>query len=147
MAIYEAGENDSFDTGSPYAGLLAGGSFGAGPRAYDDVFWFNAKSFYFGCNNGSNDGPCVITVTGSKYSPEVRAEYPSISKTFTIDACPDDEVCVLQQIELPEDMEGLSSLGFEVTVLDSPVTWYIDDVEMSWFNNTCFAGLKRLSSR
>lgn len=105
------------------------------------------KSFYIGCNNGSNDGPCTLTVTGSKYSSELKAEHPSLKKTFDIGACPDDEVCVLQHIEFPEEMEGLSSLGFEVTVLDSPVTWYIDDIQLSWFNNTCLAGMKRVSSR
>ncbi|KAK2763760.1 hypothetical protein FQN54_009377 [Arachnomyces sp. PD_36] len=147
VAIYEPNENNSDDTGSPYAGLIPPGNFGAGPRAYDDAYWFNANSFYFGCSNGSNDGPCNLTVTGIRYSPMLKAEYPSLKKNFVIDACPDEAVCVLRRYQLPADMVGLTGLGFEATVLDSPVTWYVDDLELSWYNNTCLAGLKRVSSR
>lgn len=77
----------------------------------------------------------------------MNAEYPSVSKTFRIEPCPDNEICALQQIQLDENMEGLTGLGFEAAVSESPVTWYIDDIELSWFNNTCLAGLKRVSSR
>lgn len=77
----------------------------------------------------------------------MNAEYLSLSKTFEIDACPDEDICVLRRVGIAEELEGLSSLGFEVTALDKPVTWYIDNIELSWFNNTCLAGMKRVSSR
>ncbi|PGH12375.1 hypothetical protein AJ79_04323 [Helicocarpus griseus UAMH5409] len=133
--------------GSPYAGLLDGGQFGAGPRSGLDTFWFDTYSAYFGCDNGSPNTPCEITVSAVKYSTTTKKEEPAGMRSFTLPSCPDYKNCALSKLDFGDSFRAISGLQFSATVAGEPVIWFVDDIEMNWYNNTCAAGLERLRHR
>ncbi|ODH46095.1 hypothetical protein GX48_07815 [Paracoccidioides brasiliensis] len=146
IGIYvpSAGEDNH---GSPYAGLLAGGQFGAGPRSSINTFWFDAYSTYFGCDNGSTNNSCAVTVSAVRYSTVTRTEEDAGTRTFTLPPCPGYENCALSPLDFGDSFSGISGLQFSAFVGDKPVIWFIDNIKMNWYNNSCTAGLERLRSR
>ena len=88
-----------------------------------------------------------MTVTGYKYSSTLKVEYPAETHNYQVPTCAGNQKCALEPIQFVPEMFSLTGLGFEATVLGSKVTWYVDDLELSWFNDSCAAGLKRISTR
>ncbi|OJD21291.1 hypothetical protein ACJ73_07369 [Blastomyces percursus] len=133
--------------GSPYAGLLDGGEFGAGPRSSLDTFWFDAYSANFGCDNGSTNTTCAVTVSAVRYSAQTKIEETAGTRSFAIPPCPGYRNCMLSPLDFGDSFRGISGLKFSASVQDKPVIFFVDDIKMNWYNNTCAAGLERLRSR
>ncbi|KLJ08504.1 hypothetical protein EMPG_16047 [Blastomyces silverae] len=140
-------EKSEDNRGSPYAGLLAGGEFGAGPRRSLDTFWFDAYSANFGCDNGSANTTCAVAVSAVRYSAQTKTEESAGTRRFVIPPCPGYRNCTLSPLDFGDSFRGISGLKFSASVQDKPVIFFVDDIKMNWYNNTCAAGLERLRSR
>ncbi|OAX85149.1 hypothetical protein ACJ72_00484 [Emergomyces africanus] len=140
-------EKNKDNRGSPYAGLLSGGEFGAGPRSSLNNFWFDAYSAYFGCDNGSTNTTCAVTVSAVRYSTKTSTEEAAGTRKFTLLPCPGYKNCTLSPLDFGDSFRGISGLQFSASVQDKPVIFFVDDIKMNWYNNTCAAGLERLRSR
>lgn len=159
MAVWMTIYNDT-DTGSPNAGAqgqtaLMPGEIGAGPRAFSDVFWFNAYGAYFGCLVDSGN-PCHLVVNGYTWDEDSRIEVPYSGMRHDIPICPDYRNCSMTYVSFDEgDFEGLSGIQFQMyqdehPELPSKLEWrdfVMDSLSLGWYNNTCEAGLTRISQR
>jgi len=139
LAIYREAGLDV--TGSPDAGLLLLGEIGSGPRASDSAYWVDAHSVWFGCSNGGPED-CEIKING--YTNGGTA--PSITQAVTQPPCPGLKDCSLALLEFADDFRGLTGLQIIATVGTEAVDYYMDDLELSWSNNTCAAQQERSSS-
>lgn len=141
--------NPSPGSGSPNAGLISDGGFGAGPRNSDNNYWFNAESAYVGCDNGAKDTSltCDFVATGYKYDAATGNEIVVATQHFPQPPCPGFQNCKLNQIYFSSKFQGLSSLSFYAVLLGQPRIFFVDTLALGWYNNTCEAGLKRVGSR
>ncbi|KAI9816614.1 MAG: hypothetical protein M1827_001747 [Pycnora praestabilis] len=136
----------TFDNGNPYTGDEAFGEFGAGPRLADSAYWVDVYSAYVGCDNGGPDD-CTITFDGFTYGASTDEEVLAVSQTFTFPPCPGFVDCHLTLVELGEGFRGLTGIRMLASVAGVPKIWFMDNVQMTWSNNTCAAGLERQESR
>lgn len=135
----------SDSTGSPDAGGERPGELGAGPRASLNAFWFNAYSAYLGCDN-SGTQPCSLQISG--YAWNGTDESLVAQQTATLPACADMVNCTLTQVVFDEGFShNLTGLQFAATVGGIMQVFYMDNLSMGWYNNTCAAGLQRQMSR
>lgn len=141
-------------------GRFLPGSFGAGPRFSNKIFWFDARSVYVGCNNTISLKTCQVTFTGYRW-----AQTPSTNNTpvhendpgyevfaytqpYSVPAICADQPCPLTQITFdPNRFNGLSTLNVIAKVDDTEVGFYLDSFEATWSDNSCEAGLARSSAR
>lgn len=133
------------------------GSFGAGPRAANDIFWFDARSAFIGCNNTVSSTPCQITATGYHWVPnasfngsvtEAGREVLSYAQDYTVPAVCAEQPCPLIEITFdPTKFSGLSTLNLKAKLDDTEIGFYLDGFEAVWTNSSCAAGLTRASSR
>jgi hypothetical protein len=139
--------NNNTVGGSPNAGLLPSTGFGAGPRESIDAYWFSAHSAYVACDYdaGNWNNTCHFSVTAWVWNGV--EEVPLCTDAYEIPLCHKDEGCQLHQIPFPTSYVGLTSLNFSATVGEESRTFYVDDLSLEWYNNTCEAGLTRISSR
>ncbi|EEH08988.1 conserved hypothetical protein [Histoplasma capsulatum G186AR] len=140
-------EKSKDNRGSPYAGLLAGGAFGAGPRSSLNTFWFDAYSANFGCDNGFSNTTCAVTVSAVRYSTLTKTEEAAGIRKFTLPPCPGYKGCTLSPLDFGDSFRGISGLQFSASVRNKSVILFVDDIKMNWYNNSCAAGLERLRSR
>jgi hypothetical protein len=136
-------------TGSPDAGLLEPSAFGCGPRNYNNNYWFNARSAWVGCDNNatSSFSTCDFVATGYQWDNATQAEKVAVTQHFTIPPCPDFKNCHLRPINFNYQFYRLSRLSFYANVKGQIKSFWVDDIGLSWFNNTCEAGLARIGSR
>jgi hypothetical protein len=135
-------------TNSPNAGTVPDNAFGAGPRAYNSDYWFNAESAYVGCDNGATDPSitCDFVATAYQWDPVNFEEIVIATEHYPQPPCTDFKNCTLSQIFFDSRFEQLSSLSFYAIVQGLQKIFWIDTMELSWYNNTCAAGLARISS-
>jgi len=140
LAVYRVDNNTNVD-GSPDAGAESIGEFGAGPRSSESAYWIDAYSAYLGC---SNAGPrdCTITINGYDAVSSTRAVY----QTVTQPPCHGLKNCTLALVEFSAGFRNLSGIQILAAVNDRPVTWYMDDLQLGWSNNTCAAATERASA-
>jgi hypothetical protein len=121
------------------------GGFGAGPRNYDSAYWFNAASAYIGCDNGATDPSviCDFVATGYKYNAATGVDEVVVTEHFPQPPCPNFANCELRQIFFNAEFQGLSGLSFYAVVQGQQKIFFVDTIEMAWWNNTCAAGLER----
>ena len=121
------------------------GTFGGADRASDDRYWFTARSAYVGCDNGSNDTSvtCDFVATGYEWNVAANREFVAVTQHFSLPPCPNNENCQLQQIVFGGQFTALSSLNFYANVQGQVKIFFIDTIALTWFNNTCAAGLAR----
>ena len=131
------------------------GSFGAGYRFWNSVYWFDAKSVYAGCNDTTT--PCDLFVTGYRWHP---ADGPNIAKaqgreqlafseqhTIEPPIC-GNESCNMTLIEFDAaKFSGLSTINFLANQGGTNAGFYLDSFTATWTNSTCEAGVERASSR
>jgi hypothetical protein len=139
LAIYREAGLDF--TGSPDSGLLLLGEIGSGPRASDSAYWIDANSVWFGCANG---GPqdCTIKINGFTNG----TTSPTITQTVTQPPCQGLKNCSLDLVEFSDDFHDLTGLQIIAKIGTETVDYYMDDLELSWSNNTCAAQQERSSS-
>lgn len=140
LAVYRVDSNTNVD-GSPDAGDESIGEFGAGPRSSESAYWIDAYSAYLGCNN-AGPGDCTITINGYDAVSSTRAVY----QTVTQPPCPGLKNCTLALVEFSAGFRSLSGIQILAAVDDRLVTWYMDDLQLGWSNNTCAAATERASA-
>ncbi|KAA6414004.1 MAG: hypothetical protein FRX48_02366 [Lasallia pustulata] len=119
-----------------------GGGFSAGLNIAESAFWVDAYGAYLGCNDG---GPveCIVNILGYVYSSATDNPDPSFRQTVTLPPCPGLVNCTLTPVTFTDDFRSLTGLEFIATIGGTPVTWFMDDLQLGWSNNTCAAGLRR----
>lgn len=122
------------------------GELGAGDRASESAFWFNAYSAYLGCDNqGPED--CEMVINGFTYQDFSQEEVLTYQQNATIPACTAMQDCKLQLVEFAKVMTGLTGLQITAFVGGAKRIWFMDNLSMGWYNNTCAAGLLRQRSQ
>ncbi|ERF75438.1 hypothetical protein EPUS_00231 [Endocarpon pusillum Z07020] len=149
LAVYvpSASETNSSVSQSPNAGDVPPGSFGAGPRAYDNAYWFDAETLYVFCDNGAEDPAvtCDVVVTAYQWDEDTQSETVLATQHFPQPPCPGYNNCRTNEIFLDTQFRGLSSLSLYAIVDGKQKMFFIDTVQLSWWNNTCEAGRRRAS--
>ncbi|KAI9735909.1 MAG: hypothetical protein M1834_001375 [Cirrosporium novae-zelandiae] len=147
LAVYTP-NGTSTDTSSPDAGLEEGGELGAGPRDYETAYWFNVYSAYLGCDNPGPD-PCTLNITGLKYDAISKSEVILTEGAVELPPCPGVRPnCSLVEVAFGTQYQMLSGLRIRATVPGlGDRMWYLDNLELEWWNNTCAAGLERESEK
>lgn len=137
----------------PTIGSMMAGSFGAGLRAFNDIYYFDASSAFVGCNNTATMTKCEIVATAYQWRPD-NASLPTIGREYVVDTqyfspptCATKENCTLTQITFASTFSRLSSINLYAKVNGAVVGFFIDDIALAWSNNTCGAGIARISSR
>ena len=140
---------NSSASGSPDGEDVPGGAIGAGPRNDDSAYWFNIASAYIGCDNGATDPSvtCDFVATGYKYDAATGTDKVVVAEHFPQPPCPNFVDCALRQIFFNEQFQGLSAVSFYAVVQGQQKIFFVDTLEMGWWNNTCAAGLERASGR
>jgi hypothetical protein len=127
---------------SPFAGTLLAGELGVGPRASVDAYWFNADSAWFGC---ALDGitPCTLRFTGYRYDAALGQEVVAVEQTETIPACWGYINCQLNLVNFTSGFRALSGIQVNAYTynLDIPQIFFMDDLRLQWYNNSCAAGI------
>jgi hypothetical protein len=125
------------------------GSFGAGPRAYDNAYWFDAKTLYAFCDNGADNMAvtCDIVVTGYQWDNATQSEIVLTTEHFPQPPCPGFQDCQTNEIFLDTKFRGLSSLSLYAIVDGKEKMFFMDTVQLTWSDNSCAAGLHRASQQ
>jgi hypothetical protein len=134
---------DNF-TGTPPSGEVENGMFGAGPRYQESAFWFDAFDTWLGCQN---PGPadCQLTANGYQYDPISGNSVLKVQQTFYAPPCPALQDCEMEQYHFSGHFRNLTALQILATVEggNTLISWYMDDVSLSWTNKTCAATMLR----
>lgn len=144
VAIFRVDATTSIDDRDKKVGNMLPGAIGAGPRVDDRIYWFNAYSAELGCENGGSV-PCNMTISGYTWNKSTLLEDRAVVQYAQIVPCNQLEDCVLEHVAL-NDFHGLSSIRFEAAVDGATLkSWVVDNLSMEWYDNSCEAGLKRIS--
>ncbi|KAL8745194.1 MAG: hypothetical protein Q9190_002650 [Brigantiaea leucoxantha] len=138
LAVFTSYGNIS--SSSTDSGPELDGEIGAGPRASDNAYWVDAFSAWIGCANG---GPskCQINILGYD-----ALDTRIASQSVTQPPCPGLENCTLSQIYFTAQFRELAGIQIEAFVDEKPVTFYMDNLNLGWSNNSCAAQLERSST-
>ncbi|KAK0113968.1 hypothetical protein ONS96_014816 [Cadophora gregata f. sp. sojae] len=119
------------------------GYMGNADHGLTTCFSFNFYGASFGCDSSGPD--CDFTFTGYRYDPASKSTEPVVSQQLAISACPDLKSleCILTPVNLNPAFENLDSVRIDLTVQGVPNIWWMDDVRLGWFNNTCEKGMCR----
>lgn len=121
------------------------GEVADGPRESINAFWFDALSGWFGCDNhGPED--CRLEFTAYAWNPNIKTEDEVTSFNATIPACDKTKGCGMHLIAFPHNFISLTGLQIQAFVDKDERMFFVDDLSMSWSNNSCAAGLLRQSS-
>lgn len=130
---------------SPFAGTLLPGELGAGPRASVDAYWFDAYGGYFGCAlNGVT--PCTLRISGYRWDATQGQEVVAAEQNVTIPPCWGYIKCKLVRVDFDARFRGLSGIQFNAytRLLGIPQIFFMDALQLAWWNNTCSAGILRI---
>ncbi|KAF2227774.1 hypothetical protein BDZ85DRAFT_7493 [Elsinoe ampelina] len=130
----------------PSPGFVRPGELGAGARASNQVYWFNAYSAYLGCDNTDSPG-CMYEISGYVYDRSFRDEVLAYQSNVTVPACPALEDCDLTFVDFPLDMRGLSGLQIRAFAGEEQRIWFMDELALGWWDNSCEAGQTRARGR
>lgn len=138
----ETGASDNVD-----AGDLRPGEISAGKYASESAFWFNAYSAYLGCDN-AGPGDCTMLISGYAYYDASPSDQVLVHQfNATLPPCPGMKNCTLSKVDFPAEFEGLSGIQVEAFKGNETKMWFMDNLSMGWYNNTCAAGLLRQRSQ
>ncbi|EXJ59637.1 hypothetical protein A1O7_03783 [Cladophialophora yegresii CBS 114405] len=132
--------------GSPNAGSIPPGSIGAWSRN-SKHYWFSADSAYVGCDNGSRNlsEVCDFVATSYRWNNATQSEVVVATQHFHIPPCPDLVNCQLTMIEFNDLFYKMSTLQFYANVQGQLSKFWVDSINMNWYDNSCEAGLARIS--
>jgi hypothetical protein len=122
-----------------YSGQISDGDHGL-----TGCFIFNMYGASFGCDSKGRD--CDFTFTGLRLDMASGEAYPVTLQNYSISACPALSDCSLRPISLDDTFVDLNAVQIKVTVAGSPEMWWMDDLHLGWFNNSCSMGLCRQSA-
>lgn len=138
--------NDTGPTSSTDAGLERPGEIGTGVRSSVSAFWFNVYSAYLGCDN---EGPssCIMQISAYIWQASSESEILAYQQNVMLPSCPGFNDCKLEKVNFATSMTGLSGIRIQAFVGGQQKMWFMDNLAMGWYNNTCSAGLLRQSTR
>ena len=117
------------------------GAIGNGENALLGCFNFNALGMSLGCNS---TGPnCDWQFTGLRYNNVTKATDTITSQMLSTAACPALANCTLVPVSLDGTFQNLTELRINVTVAGVDRIWWLDDLNLSWYDDSCNAGLCR----
>jgi hypothetical protein len=149
LAVFLASGNGTNDTMWHKDGFSANaprtepGEITDGPYDGLPAFWFNARGAWLGCDNDGPE-PCVFNITGWTWNSQLSDEVAAYNTQLELPACPRFENCQLQHVDFPESVRGLSGIQIQAYANNEPRMFFMDDLELSWFDNTCSAGMQRM---
>lgn len=117
------------------------GQISDGDHGLTGCFTFNMYSATFGCN--STGPPCEFTFTGLQYDVATDGVSPITSQTISVTACPTLVDCKLRRIMLDDTFVDLNAIRIRAAAGTTPQGWWMDDLHLGWFNNSCTTGLCR----
>ena len=150
MLLHSASTVDNSQQGSPQAGRVPAKGFGAGARNAIDAFWFNITAAYVQCEfpgTSASQNECVFYASPWRYDHNSgldRVQGPA--QSWVQKKCLDPP-CHLNKIDFGPQFNMLSAISFYGVIDGKTVDFYMDSLQMQWYNNTCEAGLTRVSSR
>jgi len=118
------------------------GEIGDGVYESSSAFWFNATSAFLGCDD-SGPEDCTLVFSAYTWSPSSNDEILTYSQNATLPPCSGYDNCQLQQVIFPASFTGLSGLQIQAFVGNQERMFFMDDLALGWYNNTCAAGLMR----
>lgn len=129
------------------AGGLEHGEIADGIYQRSSAFWFDAHHAWMGCDNvGNTTGqePCTLVLNGYTWSEVAQDEIKTYSQNVTVPKCTTSSNCALHQVEFPQAFRNLTGLQIQAFVGTDERMFIVDDIALSWSNDTCAAGLLRL---
>ncbi|OCT47397.1 hypothetical protein CLCR_03444 [Cladophialophora carrionii] len=131
--------------GSPNAGSIPPGSIGAWARN-SKHYWFSADSAFVGCDNGSRNlsQVCDFVATAYHWDNNTQSEVVVATQHFHIPPCPDLVNCQLTMVNFNYLFYKLSTLQFYANVQGQLSKFWVDSINMNWYDNSCEAGLARI---
>lgn len=122
------------------AGENSTGYAGAGPRASDPRFHFDAHDVWVGCYDDGSEGTCHFNVTGLRWDPATKTEVKHINTSITVPPCPSLDNCTLQHGYFPAGFTNLSGMTMAAYVTwHLPILYFVDNINMSWSDTSCTA--------
>ncbi|KAL9595154.1 MAG: hypothetical protein Q9219_006610 [cf. Caloplaca sp. 3 TL-2023] len=138
LAVYNY-HNDSVSQQLIDGGFELHGEIGAGPRANESAYWIDAYSTWIGCAN-AGPGDCQINFLGyDQFNTHIA------SQTVIQPPCPELVNCKLAQVTFTNQFRDLAGLQILAFVNKTPITFYMDDLNLGWSNNSCAAQVERAS--
>lgn len=89
---------------------------------------------------------CDFVATAYQWDPVNLVEVVVATEHFPQPPCPDFKNCTLNQIIFDSRFTMMTSLSFYANVQGVLKIFWIDTIELNWWNNTCSAGLARISA-
>lgn len=126
----------------PNSALGYTGALGNGENALLGCFNFKATSMSLGCDSLGPD--CDWQFTGLRFNNVTKATDTITTQTMSTAACPTLSNCDLVPVFLDSTFTNLTELRINVTVAGVDKIWWLDDLHLSWFDDSCDAGLCRL---
>lgn len=122
-----------------YSGQISDGDFGL-----TGCFLFNMYGASFGCDS---KGPaCDFTFVGYRTDAATGNETVIAKEDYSIAACPSLKNCALTPIQLDPVFSNMTGVRINVTVASQPKIWWMDDLRLGWFDNSCATGMCRLNA-
>jgi hypothetical protein len=113
------------------------------PLRDNSCFRFDFHGISLGCN--STDQPCLFEIVSIQW--DGKTDVVQGTQTLTVEACPQQANCSLsaQTVEASAaaSFTNLTAINITATSADEPVTFWADDLQLSWTNNTCGAATCR----
>ncbi|TVY13540.1 hypothetical protein LARI1_G008039 [Lachnellula arida] len=116
-----------------YSADFAGADGGA-----TGCFNFNFYGAALGCDSRGPD--CEFTFTGFHKDSATGTDVPFTTQDIDVPACPPLDDCVLTPVTLDDTFSNLTKVRMNVTVASQPKIWWMDDVRLGWFDNSCDKG-------
>ncbi|KAJ8063939.1 hypothetical protein OCU04_007787 [Sclerotinia nivalis] len=117
------------------------GQIGSGDEGFTGCFNFNLYGASLGCD--SRDAACDFTFTGYSYDVASKKTSQVAQQVVNAPACPELSNCVLTSVDLGSSFRDLTYFFMNVTVAGKPKLWWMDDLRLGWFDNSCITGVCR----
>ena len=95
---------------------------------------------YLGCKN-AGPADCVIYINGYIDGKATRVA----SQTVVQPPCPALKNCALSLVQFGADFRRLTGVQILASVDRGAITWYMDNLQLGWSNNSCAAQAERFA--
>lgn len=122
--------------------------FGAGPRNSNQFYWFDVLSAFVQCDfsNAGDAQQCDFTATAYQYNAQLKEDRVVATQHWPQGRCSSLE-CDLNHVTFDQPFSNLSAISFYGVIDGKIVDFYMDSIRLTWYDNSCEAGLARISSR
>ncbi|RDW73677.1 hypothetical protein BP5796_07119 [Coleophoma crateriformis] len=120
------------------------GGISDGDHGITGCFTFNFYGAALGCE--STGSGCDFTFSGYQLNSNHTDVIPVAVQDHVIPACTALNGCPLTPVVVDSTFQNLTTLRINVTVAGVPKVWWMDDLHLGWYKNSCATGLCRLNS-